>query len=837
MKQNLLLLATLCLSIPAFAQQPDPNTQTHKHINTLHSSLFTLHYSQPATLWTEALPIGNGTIGAMVFGGVSDELIQLNEATLWSGGPVHPKVNPTAFEFLAQSREALAKEDYAQANKLVRNMQGLYTESYMPLGDLTLHQTFSSPPTAADSTNYYRDLNIQDGIATTTFAVNGVLYKRQIFASEPGQAIIIRLSSNSPKQITLKVNTGSQLPYKKSTTSNTLILNGKAPSHVDPSYLGNNPKAIIREDSSGCRGMRFELLVKPIIKDGSYITDTSGVTINNASEVILIITAATSFNGFDHCPDKDGIDEHQLALNRLQQSDKKSFKTLLNDHLTDFHNFFNRVSLTLNPNDQNKSDLPTDERLAQYTKGSPDPALEALYFQYGRYLILSASRTKGAPANLQGIWNKELRPPWSANYTTNINLQMNYWHVEATNLSEMFSPMYDLIKNLSVTGKETAESYYHAKGWVVHHNADLWATSNPVGNLGKGDPTWANWYMGANWLSRHLWEHYQFTGDKQFLQEAYPLMKGAAQFTLDWLIKDKNGYFVTSPSTSPENTFYYDSKKEGNVSVASTMDMGIIKDLFTNTIAATEVLASDLPFRDTLIQTKKQLFPFQIGANGRLQEWYKDFQDVDPHHRHTSHLYALHPAHEISPLTTPDFANAAKRTLELRGDDGTGWSLAWKVNMWARLLDGNHAYTLFKNLLRITKEKGERYGGGGGAYPNLFDAHPPFQIDGNFAGTAGVAEMLLQSQNNEIHLLPALPDAWKEGTIKGLVARGNYIVNINWAAGKLTSAKILSRIGGSCTIRTNQPATIKSLNLQSQKSSIGYTMTFAAQKGKTYIIE
>ena len=413
---------------------------------------------------------------------------------------------------------------------------------------------------------------------------------------------------------------------------------------------------------------------------------------------------------------------------------------------------------------------------------------------------------------------------------------MNYWPVESGSLSELFFPLDEFIKNVSVTGAETAKSYYHANGWVLHHNSDIWATTNPVGDFGKGDPMWANWYMGANWLSRHLWEHYQYTGDAAYLKKVYPIIKGAAEFSLDWLQKDKNGYLVTMPSTSPENKYFYDGKKGGVVTTASTMDIGIIKDLFENTVEASKVLNTDLEFRQTVSQAADQLLPFKIGSKGQLQEWYKDFEDEDPHHRHTSHLYALHPANLISPLNTPQLAEAAKKTLELRGDDGTGWSLAWKVNMWARLLDGNHAYKLFKNQLRLTKENDTQYNRHGGCYPNLFDAHPPFQIDGNFAGTAGVIEMLMQSQNKEIHLLPALPDAWTDGEIKGITAKGNFTVAIKWNDGKMTQAKILSNNGGTCSVRSADPFIIEKLNIKSEKSSIGYSAVFETKKGISYTL-
>ena len=773
-----------------------------------------LWYKQPAAKWTQALPIGNGTFGGMVFGGIDKEIIQLNDASLWTGGPLKPNSDTTTYSNLQPLRAALVAIDYDTALYFAKKLQGPPSASYLPLGDLIIKQALPK----IDSTHYYRDLNIADAIATTKFTIDGVTYTREVFAAQPNHCIIVRLSASKANQLTLHIRANSSLKRSVYYSENLISLKGKAPSGKGKSYLF---------DSSGCNGMRFQLLVKSTQNGGTSNADTSGITINNATEVTLYLTEATSFNGYDKCPDSEGIDEHQLATNYLDNAVATGFARIRQAHLADYHHFFNRVSINLG-NSDSVENLPTDTRIEAYSNGGNDVGLEALYYQYGMYLLIASSRTPNVPANLQGIWNKELYPPWSSGYTTNINLQMNYWHAECTNLTELTKPFFSLLKEMHVSGIRTAKSYYNIDGFVLHHNSDIWALSNAVGNK-VGDPRWANWEMGGNWLSRHIWEHYLYTGDKEFLKEYYPILKDAARFTLAWLIKDSNGHLVTSPSTSPENVFLDNGKKSG-LSISSTMDMGIIRDLFHNTIDAEKVLGIDAAFSDSLQQSLSKLFPFQIGRRGNLMEWYKDFDDVDPHHRHTSHLYALHPAHEISPFTTPQLTAAAKRTLELRGDAGTGWSLAWKVNMWARLLDGNHAHLLFRNLLHRAEF------GGSGAYDNLFDAHPPFQIDGNFAGTAGITEMLLQSQNNELFLLPALPLAWQTGSIDGIVGRGNFVVSISWAFNKLVSATILSRNGGLCTIRTSQAIVVEGVGVKSKKSNIGFVVSFSTEKGRSYKI-
>ena len=775
-----------------------------------------LWYNQPAKDWNEALPIGNGRLGAMIFGRAGDELIQLNEQTLWTGGPVNPNPNPDAPKYLQPVRNALFKDSIGQAVKLLRKMQGPNTEMYQPLGDIILKQQLNG-----EVSNYYRDLNISNATATTRFTVNGVEYTREMFSSAPDQVIIIRLKASQPKALSFSVGVNHELKFSRMITSdNELVLKGKARITNDER---RNPRPFIYEDSLHQDGMRFQFRIKAVTKDGVVSHTDSILTISNATEVLLYVSAATSYNGFDKYPDKDGKDEEKIVRDLLQASLKKDYKQLLDAHVKDYQKYFNRVVLSLT--DKSADDQPTDKRLTDYRTTGNDRGLEELYFQFGRYLLISSSRPGGIPANLQGIWNKEIRPSWRSNYTTNINVEMNYWPAEMCNLSEMTEPLIQQIKRWAVNGKATAKNYYNMRGWAVHHNSDMWAQTNPVGE-GGGDPKWANWALGSPWLSQHLYEHYRFTSDKKYLKEtAYPLMKSAAEFCLDWLV-EKDGVLITAPSTSPENVYVLPNGTKGSVTIASAMDMEIIWDLFTNIIEADSILNIDKDFAASLKAKRAKLSPLKIGKAGNLIEWYGDWKDEDPQHRHVSHLFALHPGREISPLLDPKFADACRKTLEVRGDGGTGWSKAWKINFWARLLDGDHAYKMYQQLLDSSTMK------------NLFDSHPPFQIDGNFGATSGIAEMLLQSHLNEIQLLPALPSKWKDGHVRGLIARGAFEVEMFWKDGKLTKAFITSKAGNICKLRTNQNSAIKDIKTTNTTAQLNnqtqYITSFATVAGKTY---
>ncbi len=765
-------ITAICFGIVSFAS----TAQTKSELK--------LWYDKPATIWNEALPLGNGRLGAMVFGDPAVERLQLNEETIWAGSP-NTNAHTKSIEALPKVRKLVFEGKFDEAQALATQDIMSQTNDGMP------YQTFGSAyisfPGHQKYTNYYRDLNIENATAKVKYTVNGVEFTREILSSFSDQVIVVKLSASQPGQITCNVFMNSPIDKTiPSTEGNQIILSG----------IGTN--------FEGVKGkVEFQGRIEAKNKGGEVSASNGILSINKADEVTLYISIATNFKNYQD------ITEDEVAKSKLylEQAITKDFETIKKAHVAYYQKFFNRVSFDLGKNDLVSK--PTNERIRDFSKQF-DPQLASLYFQFGRYLLISCSQPGGQPANLQGIWNDMITPPWDSKYTTNINAEMNYWPAEVTNLSEMHEPFIEMAKDLSVTGAATAKMMYNANGWVLHHNTDIWRTTAPVDSAASG-----MWPTGGAWISQDLWERYLYTGDIKYLKEIYPIMKGAADFFLDFMIMDPNtGYLVVVPSVSPENV-HAGSNGKSTIASGTTMDNQLVFDLFTHVIEASKLVAPDADYAKKVNAALAKMAPMKIGKHSQLQEWQEDWDNPEDIHRHISHLYGLFPSNQISPFKTPELIEAAKTTLKQRGDESTGWSMGWKVNYWARLLDGNHAYKLLQDQMHLVTAEQKK---GGGTYPNMLDAHQPFQIDGNFGCTAGIAEMLMQSYDDAIQLLPALPSVWAAGSIKGLVTRGGFVIDMTWKNNKVSTLKVYSKIGGNCRLRLSTTLTAgKGISLKKAK--------------------
>ncbi|WP_256992292.1 glycoside hydrolase family 95 protein [Paenibacillus sp. XY044] len=779
-----------------------------------------LWYRKPASVWEEALPIGNGRLGGMVFGGAEEDKIQLNEDTLWSGFP-RDTVNYNALRYVEPAKALVAEGRYAEAEALIEaGMLGRRTESYQPLGDL--HFAFGRLDHVAD---YERELDLDQAVTSVSFQTGGVRVVREAFASRPDEVIAVHFraepagSGNPAGKLELPdLSAWLTSPHISEVSAEpaSLVLTGQAPSHVADNYLGDHPQSVLYEEGLG---LRFAAVLS-VRTDGELRAEEGRIRIGKASTVTFVLAAATDFAGFDTIPGASGIDPVSLCREHVNAADR-DYPDLRQRHTEDYRELFDRVDLQVGQirNQQEaEAAMPTDERLLLYRQGKTDLALETLLFHYGRYLMIAGSRPGTQALNLQGIWNPHKQPPWNSNYTTNINAEMNYWPAEVCGLGECHEPLFDLIRELSVTGSRTAAIHYGARGWTAHHNTDLWRMSTPS----DGRAMWAFWPMGGVWLTRHLWERYAFRPDAAYLRDvAYPLMKGAALFCLDWLVQLPDGRWTTGLSTSPENVFLTESGEPCSTAAGSAMDMALIDELFGHCIEAAGLLGIDEDLRQELSLRREQLALPGIAPDGRMREWERDFGENEPGHRHVSHLYGVYPGDTLNE-STPELLRAASLSLEKRieaGSGHTGWSASWILNLYARLKEPANVY---RSIRRILSDS---------SLPNLFGNHPPFQIDGNFGYAAGVAEALLQSHLGEIRMLPALPEAWNEGEAKGLRARGGFVLDMKWSAGALKEAKITSTHGGTCRI-----ADSSLYQVQGPDGQVLSATGFAAAADVTYLI-